>query len=324
VGRAALVWGWEHLMLRSMNALTWRVTRIHAIAPEAVVQGCIFEFVSRDVERVKVPAEVQVAFGLEPQDRFYDLEAMIKPGQSTVESGVPDLSRLEARLWFYHLATVYLDAGLEAIHLGQLERMAAHDSELIETRALIDRIRSYAAQHARRGWVMLDAHTHGIVHHKRLLLDFHSWPLRAVEVGEPEQEDVVLEAGFYDSIYGRSLGGTTPDGRFVRHQRVLVELDNGYAGPSAGGCELPECLWGRDEITWFAQQSAERRDEYLRYFWSRVPELDPVARFQIPGVRPVQSLLTNSCPRYMIHSPGTDKCGGGQVETVGELWGVAP
>ena len=58
VGRAALVWGWEDLMLRSMTALEYRAKQVHKRAPDAVLQGCIFEFVSRDVEKIAVPAAV--------------------------------------------------------------------------------------------------------------------------------------------------------------------------------------------------------------------------------------------------------------------------
>jgi hypothetical protein len=331
IGRAALVWGWEDLMLRSLAGLRARTSQVHAVAPDAVVQGCIFEFVSRDLERVRVPAHVQQAFGLEVQERHYVFADMLPldgppfryPGHH-VEAAAPDISRLETRLWFYHLATLYLDAGLEAIHLGNISRIAAHDPQLRWTAELIGRIRTYAAAHARRGWVILDAHTHGLVRDGRLLLDFHSWPLRPREVGEPAAQDVVLEAGFLDSIYGRSLGGVTPGGVYRRHQRFLVEIDNGYAGAAPGGCELPECVWGYDEISWFARQSPARRDELLGYFWRRVPELDPAGRFQVPAIRPLQSLLKRGCDHYYLHDPEELGCGGGQVQTVLQLWGPPP
>jgi len=331
IGRAALVWGWEHLMLRSLAGVGERVAQVHAVAPDAVLQGCIFEFVSRDVEKVAVPASVQRAFGLEPSERRYDYEAMLPidgppddhPGWGDF-AAVPDISRLETRLWFYQLATLYLDAGIEAIHLGNLERIAAHDPGLDATAELLGMIRAYAVHHARRGWVLLDAHTHGVQRGRRLLLDFHSWPLRPRETGDPALEDVVLEAGFLDAIYGESRGGVTPDGRVVACQRFLVELDNGYAGPGGRGCDLPECVWGSDEITWFARQPAERRDELLRRFWRQVPRLDPAGRFQMPGIRPLQAQLLTGCDQYLLHDPATLPCGGGQQAVVAELWGPPP
>ncbi len=331
VGRAALVWGWEHLMLRSMSGLHIRARQVHEVAPDAVLQGCIFEFVSRDVEKITVPADVQQAFGLEPMDRKYvydDLLPTAAPPQLyhgwRTDAAVPDITRLETRLWFFHLAMVYLDAGFEAIHLGNIARITTHDHDLRWTEDLLQRIRAYAAVHARRGWVLLDAHTHGLVREGRLLLDFHSWPLRPREVGDPADEDVILEAGFIDSIYGRSRGGVTPSGVYRRHQRFLVEVDNGYAGPTPGGCDLPECVWGYDEITWFARQSTERRDALLRYFWRRVPELDPAGRFQVPAVRPMQALLATGCEHYLLHNPDAVSCGAGQIATVLDMWGSPP
>ncbi|MEZ4386888.1 MAG: hypothetical protein R3D98_04805 [Candidatus Krumholzibacteriia bacterium] len=326
VGRAALVWGWEHLMLRSLGGLQARVAALHERAPDAVVQGCIFEFISRDIERVTVPAHVLAAFGLTPDPRPYDFDAMLAPGAPDdfpgwgMDAAVPDLTRQETQLWFFHLATLYLDAGLEAIHLGNLERMAARDPDLRITEGLLRRIRDHAVRHARRGWVLLDAHTHGVVLSGRLLLDFHSFPLRPREVGDAADENVVLEAGFQDAIYGRSRGGVTPSGIAVAHQRFLVELDNGYAGPTPGGCDLPECVWGSDEITWFARQPTERRDALLAYFWRRVPELDPRGRFQMPGVRPLQAQLVTGCDRYLAHDPSVLACGGGQAATIAALW----
>lgn len=328
IGRAALVWGWEPIMLRSLHGLAWRVRQVHAVAPDAVLQGCIFEFISQQVEQVAVPEHVQRAFGLEPVARNYDYQAMLPlatppdhaPGWEHA-GAVPDITRLETRLWFFHLASLYLDAGLEAIHLGNIGRIAAHDHDLRWTDDLLRRIREHAAVNARRGWVVLDAHTHGLVRQRRLLLDFHSWPLRLRESGPPELEDAVLEVGYHDAIYGRSRGGITPDGRLVQHQRYLVELDSGYAGATAGGCDLPECVWGCDEITWFARQSSARRDELLRRFWRRVPELDPAGRLQMPGVRPVQALLADACEHYLVHDPRLLPCGAGQQAVVAELWG---
>ena len=331
VGRAALVWGWEDGMVRGFSSLSRRVAQVHEQAPDVVLQGCIFEFVSRAVEGVSVPEDVQLAFGLEPESRNYDYDAML-PSQAPphiyqgwgIDAAVPDITRPETQLWFFHLATIYLDAGLEAIHLGNIARITAHDPDLQATEDLLLRIRAYAATHARRGWVILDAHTHGLVRDDRLLLDFHSWPMRLREVGDPELEDVVIEEGFLDGIYGRSRGGTTPGGDRVQSQRFLVELDNGYAGNVDSGCDRPECVWGRDEITWFAQQPHDRRNELLRRFWVRVPELDPVGRFQVPAVRPLQSLLITGCDRYLLHRPEDLGCGAGQLDTVIEMWGPPP
>jgi hypothetical protein len=98
-----------------------------------------------------------------------------------------------------------------------------------------------------------------------LLLDFHSFPLRIVEVPERPQEGV-LKMGAMDSIYGRSKGGVVPSGWRGEHLPYLVELDNWDVSdrpgqPNVGGC----WVWGYDEISWFAHQNEAYRNQWLGY-----------------------------------------------------------
>jgi hypothetical protein len=124
---------------------------------------------------------------------------------------VPDMSQLETRRWFLLLAAACIDLGVEAIHFGQVEIMDERDKDHAHWRGLLTRVRAYAAQHARRHFILCDAHvpSGGIVHDGRLLLDFHSFPLRIAEVSDKPQEGV-LKRGHLDTIYGRSKGGLTP------------------------------------------------------------------------------------------------------------------
>jgi hypothetical protein len=323
LGRAAYVWGWEDEYLQHLRDLPDKVAQIHAIDPDIVVQGCVFEIVTADVERVAVEARVQEALGLEPEARHFDLAAMgSEPVAWHVAAVVPDITRQETQLWFLQLALTYIDAGVEAIHLGRLDTVAKHDRDLTATAGFLDLVRAYAATHARRHWVLLDAHTHGLVRDGRLLLDFHAWPLRLREIGGAGERDVILQAGFLDAIYGRSRGGVTPSGWYARNLPYLVEFDNGYAGTVPGGCELPECVWGDDEITWFASLSPARRDAALRRLQAAVAALDPCARLQIPAMRPIIAAETSSCPFYFVHDPRDLPEGYGQEDVVRDLWGL--
>jgi hypothetical protein len=47
--------------------------------------------------------------------------------------------------------------------------------------------------------------------------------------------------------------------------------------------------WGYDEITWFAHQPEEYRNEWLRYAWRWLKEHDPDGFLEMPGGR----MLTN-------------------------------
>ena len=44
---------------------------------------------------------------------------------------VPDVSQPETRMWFYFLGISFIDAGCEAIHLGQTELMNRNDASII-------------------------------------------------------------------------------------------------------------------------------------------------------------------------------------------------
>ena len=119
----------------------------------------------------------------------------------------PDVSRPETKLWFYFLAASFIDLGIEAIHFGQVELMNGNDRDLTNYSQVLDLIRSHAAKHARRHMILCDAHVPrgGFVRDGRLLMDFHSFPLRIMEVPDRPQE-AVLKVGFSDGLYGRSRG----------------------------------------------------------------------------------------------------------------------
>lgn len=102
----------------------------------------------------------------------------------------------------------------------------------------------------------------------QIKLDFHAFPLRPKEVADSAQE-TVLEMGFFDSIYGRSKGGITPSGWICEHLPYLVEVDNWGAskvGGKASQVSGPNYwVWGYDEMSWFAHQTEQYRNDWLRY-----------------------------------------------------------
>jgi hypothetical protein len=122
--------------------------------------------------------------------------------------------------------------------------MNHNDRNLEHYSRVLALIRSYAAQHARRHMVVCDSHvpSGGLVRDGRLLMDFHSFPLRIMEVpGKPQE--AVLKVGFSDGIYGRSKGGLTFSGWQCEHLPYLVEIDNwapagnrASRGPEGFGC----------------------------------------------------------------------------------------
>jgi hypothetical protein len=232
IGRSICLWGREAGLLQNFERARQQLPQVHAADPEMILEACIFEIVTTEVEQVPIPDWAFSALGLPVERRNFRYDAILYPPAQRTRSwgkngGVPDVSQTETQLWFYFLAKSYIDLGFEGIHWGQMEIMDNNDPDLAQYARVFALVRAYAAEHARRGMVLSNAHvpSGGLVRDGQLLLDFHAFPLRVKEVpGHPQQ--AILEAGYVDSIYRRSKGGRTFSGWSCEHLPYLVELDN--------------------------------------------------------------------------------------------------
>jgi hypothetical protein len=277
--------------------------------PDVVLEGCIFEtvyaaydedtqdridmgFNGAGVDQIPVPEWVFTEFGLPVETRNFDYDA-IRYADDRYENqwlpgtDVPDISRQEAQMWFYYRARRFIDAGYEALHLGQIEMMSENDPQHTALQSLLTRIRNYAATNARRHWVFINAHTHGMAVDGDLLFDFHMWPLRPKEViGDPN--NAILEIGHLDSIYGQSLGGTSPSGWTCSALPYAVEIDNSVG--EYDSTHQPNLnhftVWGWDEASWYSHQGADFRNEWLWYAYKWVRDNDPNGFYMVLGARP--------------------------------------
>jgi len=309
IGRSLCLWGGEANLLRNLERARQQVPKVHAADPEMILQACIFEIVTTQVDRVPVPEWAFVAMGQPVEKRNFRYADMLYPDgrrkdQWRAGNSVPDVSRPETKLWFYFLAASYIELGIEAVHFGQTELMNGNDRDLAHYSQVLALIRSYAAQHARRHMVLCDSHvpSGGLVRDGQLLMDFHSFPLRIMEVPDKPQ-DAILEVGFSDGLYGRSKGGMTFSGWTCEHLPYLVEIDNWGASRHPGKSKQGGIwVWGYDEITWFAHQSERYRNDWLRYAWNWVRRTDPNGHLQMPGSRTMRSPLDGK-RWYYANSP---------------------
>ncbi len=296
IGRSLCLWGGEANLLQNLARAKQQAPRLHAADPDMILQACIFEIVTTQVEQVPVPDWVFTALGQPVEHRNFRYTAMLYPSGRFKDhwrtgQSVPDVSQPETKLWFYFLGASFIDTGCEAIHFGQVELMNGNDRHLDHYAQVLGLIRAYAAQHARRHMVLCDSHvpSGGLVRDGQLLMDFHSFPLRIMEVPDKPQE-AILKVGFSDGIYGRSKGGLTFSGWRCEHLPYLVEIDNWGVSkqpgqPKAGGI----WVWGYDEITWVAHQSQAYRSNWLKYAWDWVRQTDPNGHLQMPGSRTCSS-----------------------------------
>ncbi|MCX7044929.1 MAG: hypothetical protein NTX50_05495 [Candidatus Sumerlaeota bacterium] len=327
VGRSVYMWGAETDLPGRVTTGGPLAKKIHAADPDIILQAAIFEIITRRVNELPVPERVLTEFGQPIEKRNFRYDDMIYPDGKfkdhwRKDSSVPDMSRTETKMWFYHVAASYIDIGIEAIHFGQVELMDRRDKDHTHWRDMIERVRRYAATYARRHLILCDAHvpSGGIVHDGKTMLDFHSFPLRIAPVIEkPEQG--VLKVGFLDSLYGRSKGGLTPSGWTCDHLPYIVELDN-FGKSGREGKNIPGCwIWGYDEIGWFAHQSESYRNDWLRYAWKWVRENDPNGFLQMPGDRCLATPVNGKQMWYWANTASKAASEGfNQEETIKAIW----
>jgi len=342
IGRAAFTWDAPLDDEKHYKTAKEGATKIHKIDPEIILQSCVFEttyscktpeskkrtFSLGGVENIPIPKWVFEEFELPQENRCFSYEKMIfkdgkwndlwAPGAS-----VPDVTRLETKLWFYYRARCYIDAGYESIHCGQVCLTGANDIDLNCWIEIIERLRSYGKKHARRNYILFDAHIalenniHFVKIGENLIWDFLSFPLRMAETDKPLNAE--LKIGYLDSIYGRAPGGIHPSGWKCEAIPQILEFDNGQNGLAINNQYL---TWGADEANWYANLKEQKRNEFLSYAWTWIWNNAPNAHLEMPGIRPVE--VPAAKPRIYTYIANTrsKNCpeGFNQEETIKEIW----
>ena len=328
IGRAAYVWSVlddeEH----------WRICReraklCHKADPEMILQCCVFECVYKAFcESTPVPEWVFEAFGQPYENRCFSLEKMAFPdgrfdNHWGKDTGVPNIMTLEGQMWIYYRSCMYIDCGVEAIHFGQVWLIGALDLEPKWSvwHKIVGMVRDYAKKHARRGYVICDAHCHGMITADgHSILDFNSFPLRLKEIIDKPMK-CILELDYSDSIFGKSKGGIHPSGWEADPLPFLVEFDN-FGVSKTPGEATPDSIfaWGYDEITWLSEQPAAYRAEFLRYATDWINARYPDGWLQMPSRR----LTTKSRSErgvYRANNVSPDcPTGFGDENVIAEIW----
>jgi hypothetical protein len=327
VGRSICLWGREANLLQNFARAKQQLPQVHAADPDMILEACMFEIVTTEVEQIPVPEWAFAALGLPVERRNFLYEAILYPKAQRTRSwgsgaGIPDVSQIETQLWFYFLAASYIDLGFEGIHWGQMEIMNNNDHDLAHYARVFTLVRAYAEKNARRGMVLCNAHvpSGGLVRDGQLLLDFHAFPLRIKEVPEHPQE-AILQVGFLDSIFLRSMGGRTYSGWLCEHLPYLVELDNWGASAHPGQAgQGGDWVWGYDEISWFAHQSKQYRSKWLQYAWNWVRKTDPNGYLEMPGSRTMRSPLDHRQWYYANVPSSAVPEGLGDEDAIRAIW----
>lgn len=305
-----------------------RADAVHQQDPEMILQAGVFEIAYQGtVNATKIPAYVFEAFGQPVENRNFRYEDVVYPrgtkdknGTDTgigcwgnAASGVPNIKSLETQMYFYYQITRYIDAGYEAFHMGQAEKMMLYEGNGKEGAKAWDRLltlaRTYAKKHARRGIALFDCHdaldSAGIKIGNRLVFDIQGAAIVPNETTKETvngEEALMCEISDYkDSCtqwIGRTGGGEHPLGFTIEENFTILEFDN-YGGNGIPGIATPQGFfnWGYDDVTWFATQPEWYRNRFLR-------EADSyVKNHNLDTVGKQQYFIQFSCRRVITPEP---------------------
>ncbi len=258
----------------------------HKYDPEIIFEGGVYEVVHEGINVIEIPAWVFEAFGLPVEEgRTFKFEKMMYDTWAVDPSGAdyytPDMSKLESQMWFYYRGVQQIDAGFEALHLGSAPSMSNTDVKqgFKGWKRLCDLLHEYAKTHARRGWVILNAHNlHNMATPEgELFFDYNPWMLCASipeyevdgspEIGNPQE--LVIDTKNPITMFMITQKGKHPLGYYTEAQVGVAELDNygdlvdimdkAQTNPSGSH------PWGYCEVKWFALQPDDYRHYWVKY-----------------------------------------------------------
>ncbi len=265
----------------------------HEYDPEIIFEGGVYEALHTGVNAIEIPDWVFEAFDLPVEKgRTFNLEKMmydvwiVDPNGDGIYN--PDMSKLETQMWFYFRGVQQIDAGFEALHLGSAPCMSDNDAKqgFKGWKRLCDLLHEYAKTHARRSWVILNAHNlHNMYStdsegNIELFFDYNPWTLSpyvpeyetdgSPEIGNP-QEVLIGTQGL--SLFGRTQKGRHPLGYYTEAQIGVAELDNYGEMPDIKDKAQTNGLggypWGYCDAAWFALQPDDYRRYWVKYALNR-------------------------------------------------------
>lgn len=276
-----------------------------------VIQGGIFENCDQSVSNVVIPEFIINEFRNDPgfdNSYYLNLDGSIKQvyfnlNRINFSSGwntsCPDITKIEARMWFLHCAKIYIDLGFKSIHMGQ---MKIWDESEINTGyyyaiSVLDRIRNYANN--KNSFILLTEENFKSLKKPNTNTFLYDFDIRAIRVREISNPQVCGDfncgtpvnnylvnsfcqfekyPGIIDSCVitnsGILSGGYSPlNSCFLPYMPYTTYFDFGSGitppeGVATDGLGQPcwgskESVWGWDDTKWFAEKISNN----CRKFW---------------------------------------------------------
>ena len=124
IARSGGAWD-QQAYVESIGRQKRYLDKLHQYDNDLICEACIFEHVSPAVNDIRIPGWVLEEFGLPVKGRNFSYKRMSPwwgPFRDHFGRGlsVPDIRRVETRMFFYYLACEHIDVGYEGLHLGQV------------------------------------------------------------------------------------------------------------------------------------------------------------------------------------------------------------
>lgn len=308
--------------------------QIHQMDPEIILEACIFETCGPKMNEIAIPAWVFEAFGKTPETRNFDYTKMAHQNGYLANNWgpnghVPSISTDEFKMFVYYRACRYIDMGVEALHMGQMNLIGSI-TEYVNSKdggywdvtgvdkaswtKVIDMITAYAKENARRGYVIINGHypDQDLTRSddsSKMLVDFNMFPLRLAASGSDHhanegpqvctlnpRED--SDAPYSVKRQANVKNKVSPSGYIYDSYPYLLEFDNYGHDKAKFGRAVSQ--WGFDEISWYANQPKEYRHQYLIDILNEVKNYStaPNGHVALPGRRTVY-IHAQGCSEYL-------------------------
>lgn len=278
-----------------------------------VIGAAITEWVDPSVNTVVIPAATIDAFqaeiALDPaMVTYYATHNLFNINNICAIGGnTPDISKLEARMYFYHLACKYIDMGYKEItpdFISNCVLRLGSDPTGANTYNVLSKVRAYAA--SKNSLLIIPSYlpASNFYYNGNLLFDFRYSAVRPQEIyapgGSPAGEmcsstfaDNNNEAAYYVS------SGTSPYANCNysgggNEQRIpfLTSIDwhsgtcnGGPGGPitNYNGSGDRWCVWGYDEARFFNSLSNSCQADWADYVYETMRGISHRGFFSMPG-----------------------------------------
>jgi len=225
-----------------------------------IIQAGVFEGYSNTESVVKIPryaiealkdemSSEELTYYSSEERNFIKSRIVFDPDDVQYgDRSFVNITKIEAKLWFYYQATTFIDFGYKSLHMGQYPVYARDDKGYFQLDRLLKLIRDYAESN--NSFVIMNGEAKGgaasakVGSTNRLLFDFDGRSMRPREKATPEFPG---DRGCTDPI-GESVFDEMPCSNEL-YPAVVDPCVIDYFGGSTGGISPRGCTY--DQVPYF-------------------------------------------------------------------------